>query len=199
MDGMGIADTVVIRHICKCKDSALHPGHDEVTEHRFDVDGEDFPWYINERGPLVTRVLDDLYVIDLGILLLDKESKKTLKFSYWPTRVEDGSSVPFVPVLGDVKFPWTCTDDEMFLRFSHKQIPTVHLRFFARDVDAKGIEVDDQREHWRERAVYRAGGDMIRDGKDACYWCGELVDDMWDHHQHRHPETISASRGYRVS
>lgn len=192
MDGLGIADTVVIRHICHCDGAIEHPGHDEVTEHVFTVDGEDFPWYVSQRGPIVTQLGDDWYTVDVEIFLLDKGTKESLEFSYWPRSLsQGGSSVPYIPVIGGRNFPWTCTDDEITLRFNHKMIPTLHLKFFARSVDAKGIEIEDRRPQWADRAMYRAGGDLVKDGADECCWCGDLVDNMWEHIEREHPERVT--------
>jgi hypothetical protein len=163
MDNLGIAETVVIRHICHCKTATEHPGHDEVTEHMFTVDDQEFPWYISERGPIVARLTDDLYTIDVELLLLDRETKTYLPFSYTSRGV---GSVPYVPVIDGQEFPWTCTADEFVLRFSHKQIPSLRLKFYARNVDAKGIAVDDKRLTESGRDIHRAGGDLIH-GKTA--------------------------------
>jgi hypothetical protein len=197
-----LARNVVIRHVCHCVElarqareegkSLCEPSGHKPDEHVFTVDGEDFPWYISERGPLVTRLCDDLYTVDVELFGIDRETMKSLDFSYSD---EGRSSVPFVPVIGGRKFPWTLAADEVVLRFGHKILPTLQLKFLALNVDAEGIEIDDQRETWNERAIYRAGGDLIRRGKDHCYYCNQWVDDMWDHYRSRHPQ----KRGVRAS
>jgi hypothetical protein len=192
MDSLGIAETVVIRHRCHCTPVAESP-EDGTIEHVFTVNGEDFPWYISERGPMVARLADDWYTVDVEILLLDKNpnsegKRETLGFRYWPTW-----HVPYIPVIGGREFPWTCTDDEITLRFSHKMIPTLALKFFARSVDAKGIEIEDKRPQWVDRALYRAGGDLVKCGLDECHWCHMLTDNVHDHIIETHPERCRGS------
>jgi hypothetical protein len=123
---------------------------------RFDVDGVEFPWFISERGPIVTRIMDDLYAIDVEIIMLDKETKEVLPFGWTVI----ACSVPTVPIIGGVEFPWTCTDDEMVLRFCHKMFPTLSLKFCARNVSGD-IAIDDQRMEREDPDVFCAGGDLI--------------------------------------
>jgi hypothetical protein len=49
-----VAREVMIRHVCDCADATEHPGEGD-TEHVFRIDGMDFPWFISEKGPVVTR------------------------------------------------------------------------------------------------------------------------------------------------
>lgn len=194
MDSLGIAETVVIRHRCHCTPVA-QPPHDTVIEHVFTVDGEDFPWLISDRGPIVTRLADDFYAVDVEILLLnknrnDKGRHEILSFGY---ETYDGQMVPFRPVIGGVVFPFSCTDDEITLRFTNKILPTLRLKFLARDVDAKGIEIDDQRPQWIDRAMYRGGGDLVKDGMDECNWCQQLTPNLIDHIETEHPERCRGS------
>ena len=156
---------VVIRHVCHCKTAAEPPADEDKIEHVFTIDGEDFPWYISERGQIVTRVMDDLYVVDVEIIELCKEPGEhylyTLDFGY----TSDRCSVPNIPVIGGVEFPWLLTDDVMTLTFGHKQFPTLHLKFFAESVDAN-IPIDDQRAAHRDKEIFRNGGELIAKGAD---------------------------------
>lgn len=54
---MGIAETVIIRG---------------RPDYKFDVDGLDIPWWINERGAKVTQIKDDLFVVNIEIVCLPK-------------------------------------------------------------------------------------------------------------------------------
>jgi hypothetical protein len=151
-----IAKTVVIRHVCHCDSAVVEPDDDAAEEHVFTVDGEDFPWFITERGQIVKRLRDDLYSIDVEIVQLDRATLATLPFDY--TRTEEGCSVPSVPVIGGREFPWALTDDVMTLTFGYKVYPTLHLAFYAREVDAN-IPIEDLRDNPQD--VFCEGGDLI--------------------------------------
>jgi hypothetical protein len=150
-----IAGCVVIRHTCRCDGAVEKTDDDAATEHVFTVDGEDFPWYISERGPIVKRLRDDLYSIDVEIYELSKSDKECLSFEY---RRDDACSVPYIPVIGGKDFPWLLTADEMTLTFGHKILPMLHLAFFAHEVDAN-IPVEDCRPDPQD--VYCGGGNRI--------------------------------------
>jgi hypothetical protein len=155
-----IAKTVVIRHVCHCDGAVEKPDCDEAKEHVFDVDGKEFPWFISERGQIVKRLADDLYSVDVEILEIDKDTMKTLPFEY----LLDGTNmVPGIPVIGGREFPWLITEDVMTLTFGYKVYPTLRLAFLAHEVDAN-IPIEDCRTE--QKAVFCAGGDLIRGGKD---------------------------------
>src|SRR5215212_7156200 len=104
MDNLGVADTVFIRHRCHCTTATEEPDECGVIEHAFLVDDEEFPWYISERGPVVTRRADDWYTVEIDILLLDKARNaegrhEPLDFDYQPRK-----HVPYIPVIGGVEF-----------------------------------------------------------------------------------------------
>lgn len=126
-----------------------------ATKYVFDVDGADFPWYIDERGPRVAQVADDLFVVDVQILLVDKETMGYLPFTY---EIPEHRGAPYIPLIDGKSFPWLCTDDDMILLFSHKNVPTLSLKFFAHKVTGS-LWVDDQRE------VFSAGGGLIARNK----------------------------------
>jgi hypothetical protein len=152
-----IAQRVVIRHTCNCKYAIAKPVY-EAEQHVFTVDGEDFPWYITERGQIVKRIRDDLYLIDIEIIGLDKKTVHTIAIEYL---IED-SPAPCIPVIGGREFPWLLSEHPMTLTFGHKMFPILHLAFFAREVDAN-IEVQDLRDE--QLPVYCAGGYLIAPGK----------------------------------
>jgi hypothetical protein len=60
------ADTVVIRHVCDCRDAIEHPGVSEANEHIFSIDGQEFPWHI-KKVPGVT-LTDCGYTVTVEIL-----------------------------------------------------------------------------------------------------------------------------------
>lgn len=155
---------VVIRHTCTCEGALEHPAHGAPHEHVFTVNGEDFPWYISERGQRVTRLADDLYSVDVEIMLLDKQltdgHHAVLPFGY-PTY-----GIPYVPLIGGQEFPWPLTEDGCQLNFGHKVVPTLHLAFLARSVDTNA-GVDDRRRVMSGQDIYRNGGDLIRAGDES--------------------------------
>lgn len=179
-----IAKDVVIRHVCHCDTAVERPEGDEPQEHVFTIDGEEFPWLISDRGPVVRQLRDDFYTIDVEIAMVDK-----MTFDYLAL---GDHCPPVVPVIGGVEFPWLLTDDECHLTFGHKVIPTLRLVFIARNVDAN-IPIEDCRRGPDDEAIYCAGGDLIADGKERCrYGCDELVSgSMWDHIKQEHSERIS--------
>lgn len=140
-----IPDLVVIRN--------------DHSPYMFTVDGVRFPWYVSERGPLITRVANDLYIVDVEVFLMGNEDQKLVEFAL-KSSDPDVWAVPYVPLLGGVEFPWLITDDEMVLRFSHKQLPALSVRFYAHDVDTN-LDVTDER---RDGDVYCAGGWLIASG-----------------------------------
>jgi hypothetical protein len=133
----------------------------EPADHKFEVDGAEFPWYISERGPIITRVSDDLFVVDVEIVQMHRGNQQYLSFEYRSGYFGnyDGDTTwsgppPFVPVIGGEPFPWLCTEDEMVLRFSHKQIPTLALKFYARNVSSSA-RIRDSRD------IFCAGGSLV--------------------------------------
>lgn len=134
----GIAETVVVR------------------PRVFTVDGKDFPWYISERGPTLTRLEDDLYTVDVDVILIDKDTHEYLPFAYTaPDR-----SMPYIPVIDGSPFPWLCNGDGYTLTFGHKDVPILHLVFYAYDVDAQGVDVLDKRTN--QDSELCAGGYLVK-------------------------------------
>jgi hypothetical protein len=125
--------------------------HIETTkgQYRFDVDGEDFPWFVSDRGPQVTRVADDLYAIAVEIFCLDRETKDYLPFTTAGGRCQ-------YPVIGGTEFPWTMSDTGYTFRCGWKTFPTVALTFFAEDVESSTLLIDDVRH------VCNENGDTLR-------------------------------------
>ncbi len=61
------ARTVVYRHPCDCESASRPLGPGETAEHRFEVDGEPFPWHIT--GPVFISAGDrDVPLIALTFL-----------------------------------------------------------------------------------------------------------------------------------
>jgi hypothetical protein len=191
---------VVLRHTCHCDAAVEKPAPHQHDEHVFQVDGDDFPWPLSERGPIVTRLKDDLFAVDVEIYLLGKKDGKYeyLEFGYFPTNM-----TPFLPLINGRIFPWLLDANGWELKAGHKRLPQINLTFFTRNITGN-YPVDDQRERWHGEAIWCAGGDRITDGKDRCWWCKELVEDlpleddgngsfttgMDRHFDERHPDKI---------
>jgi len=120
----------------------------------FTVDGEDFPWYISETGPIVTRLADDFYSVYVEIFLMDKETHDYLPFSYV---LSDFNSPPTWPIIAGNEFPWLLTEDGAQLNMSGKMIPTLKLAFLAQSVTAN-IPIEDKRP---AGDIFCNGGDLI--------------------------------------
>lgn len=125
-----IARTVVYRHTCDCPNTnrQLMPG--EEPEHRFDVDGEPFPWHITEDGATFHRTKNGLYLVAVRIVPFLRANNAPVPFSHdWP--------VPAAPRLGDRPFPWAITGPLIYT-LDERGEPTIELTFVAADVDTDG-------------------------------------------------------------
>lgn len=127
---------------------------DPRPNYRFDVDGKDFPWYISERGPIVTQVDDELFTVGVEIFLIDRDTHDDLTFDYGSPR--SGFNPP---ILGGREFPWLLTEDECVFTFASKVLPTLRLKFFAEKVTGDW-PVDDQREKTGD--VYATQGVLMK-------------------------------------
>lgn len=185
-----IPDQVYIRHNCDCATSTEPPSPDGKV-HAFKVDGQDFPWFISERGPQVSKLADDFYTIDVEILGVNKKRNDKGECNY----LEVGFRPYLQPVIGDVTFPWTITEDGWRFSVARTQLPIVHLAFFAHSVDVQGVDVDDRSAAWVNRVIDDLGGNRWRHGNEKCSWCGELTDNLYDHIPEKHPERFSISSG----
>lgn len=175
-----IPTEVVVRHTCHCDTATDRPASDEPEVHRFEVDGQPFPWYISEKGPLATRLADDFWRIDVEILALATPTEGMLP-------IGSSGRMGEIPVIGGTAFPWLMTEEGWSMTAGHKQIPTVALGFLAHNVDTN-MPVTDLRAEWADREVIGNGGDIWRIGKQHCTWCDTLVDDLFGHITQAHPE-----------
>jgi hypothetical protein len=125
---MNFAKRVHIVHTGKCPDCT----------HVFDVDGAEFPWYITEAGPRVTRLMDAFYAVHVEMFCVDKENGHILSFSTTGDRNT-------IPVIGGVEFPWFLTEDGFVTRSAWKSLMTVTLSFLSSQVDVEGIPMIDAR------------------------------------------------------
>lgn len=125
----------------------VHTGECPGCTHVFDVDGAEFPWHITEAGPRVTRLMDDFYAVNVGILCLNKETREVSFAAV--------GNMGRIPVIGGVEFPWYITEDGFVFRQSSKTVPSVTLSFLASQVDVEGIPMIDARE------TYDNGGNRV--------------------------------------
>lgn len=88
----------------------------------FDVDNEEFPFYISEEGARISKLRDDLYQIDITILAARKGPYAGLNFSVneWEP-----------PKIDGIYFPWTISADGFTYQRTHKTVPTLKLGFFT--------------------------------------------------------------------
>lgn len=151
-----LAGRIVYRHACDCKwaNAPLDDGED--AEHRFDVDGQPFPWHISEDGARFTRLLDDFYRVDVDILpiLRAKPDNKlpTGGRLYRDARTKEEARSEEVRdsrdgglFIAGVEFPWVIAEDGIAYTRSRTTVATITLSFFAESVDTDG-EVTDERE-----------------------------------------------------
>lgn len=126
-----IVDSVVYRHHCDCPNANQPLAEGEEKEHRFELDGVEFPWYITEEGARFTRLAKDLYSVRVEIYLVDMETKDTLTFS---STGYNGHA----PVLGGVEFPWMLTSSGYTYTSSAETLPLLTLSFLVHNVDTDG-------------------------------------------------------------
>jgi hypothetical protein len=62
-----LARTVTVHHICHCDAATEHPTDGEDVEHLFTIDGVEFPWHISDTGPVIVRLINDLYKVTVEI------------------------------------------------------------------------------------------------------------------------------------
>jgi hypothetical protein len=122
-----LAKSVVYRHPCHCASASRAPEAGEDEEHRFDVDGQPFPWHITERGPAFSQLPNGLYVVRLEMFCIPKDASGLGSFA----QVHGHA-----PVIGGLEFPWWITEAGLMYRASRKELATVQLGFFAESVDA---------------------------------------------------------------
>lgn len=121
----------------------------------FSIDGEDFPWLISEKGPVVTKLADDLWKIYIEILQLSEG----LEF-----KIEDGCYG--WPYIGGRRFPWPITSEGLVLEAGRGKLGMLKLAFYAKNVDTNGPITDaSPRESKREQ--WGMSGDLFRKGKPA--------------------------------
>ena len=133
------ARTVVYRHPCDC-DSASRPlGPGEKPEHRFEVDGEPFPWHITEDGARFRKHTSGLYQVSCTVIPLDRTNNELLRVI-----VDTDQPVTFECIDGTRReFPWHITGP-MFISAGDRDIPLIALTFIAEDVDTDTEVADDQ-------------------------------------------------------
>lgn len=137
----------------------------KTDPYSFMVDGDEFPWWLSQRGPLVERVSDGLYTVDVEICLLDKNEHPGvfphpyLAFGY----LAHASSVPNIPLIAGEEFPWLLTGDGWTLTCGHKQMPKLRVSFYALNVSGD-VEIADRRSEFVGEDIYCNGGDLIRQG-----------------------------------
>lgn len=122
-----LAHTVVYRHPCDCSSASRPLQHGEHAEHRFDVDGQPFPWFIHEDGPRFTRAETGLFMVHVR---------------FFPGLARGGHFGRFAhehrkpPVIAGVVFPWVLDTSGVIYRSGRDQVPTIELTFYAEQVDA---------------------------------------------------------------
>lgn len=141
-----IAKTVVWRHPCNCPSASrpLEPG--EQPEHRFDVDGDPFPWYIAENGASFVKHLG-VYLVKVEIFPIEYDGNRDvldITLSYWRRQ----------PRIGDRLFPWAILDGSINADVAAGAFPVLHLTFIAESVDAD-IDIPDL-DIWTARTPHEA-------------------------------------------
>lgn len=105
-------------------------------ENCFLVDGEPFPWYITEDGPIARKIADDLYQVHVLIYTCLFSGDQLHGLHH-----EDKDITWDNPILSGIQFPWLITQDGFTYRASSLDVPSVELEFFAESVE--GVPIED--------------------------------------------------------
>lgn len=128
-----IAQTVVWRHPCNCPTASRPLAAGEEPEHRFDVDGEPFPYYVTTDGAAF-RKSGSLYLVSTTLFPIAPGNRERLSI------VLDFDGLPsFEYVDGTRKpFPWALSHEPVTVRAEPSSCPLVSLTFLAYNVDTDG-------------------------------------------------------------
>lgn len=169
-----VAGAIVYRHACHCSNANRPPAPEEEVEHRFDVDGEPFPWYITEAGARFTKQ-GEAYLVEVDIIPIEAGGNHDLldiTISYWRRQ----------PRIGDRAFPWAILDGSIRVDVLDGSFPVLHLVFLANEVDTDG-----------DVAV---GAEVIEDEPEEPFTLAELDAKMTDW-EHRNAEALDVDAGYQ--
>lgn len=161
-----IAGLVVWRHPCDCATASrpLEPG--EEPEHRFDVDGAEFPWHITEGGARFAK-RGGVYLVEVDIVPLERGGNNEMldvTLGYWRRQ----------PRIGERAFPWAILSGSVRVEMLDDSFPLLHLTFLAEQVDAD-VEVpelddeapDDGYHRYLDRLAAGTSAGECWDGADA--------------------------------
>lgn len=121
-----IADTIYYRHPCDCPTASrpLQPG--EHPEHRFDVDGQPFPWLNTSVGATFTHD-NGIYLAHITLIPIRKDTGR-------PVIITIDPDLPSL-LLDGQPFPWLIADDGITVEWMHNFYPLLTFDFFAHHVD----------------------------------------------------------------
>lgn len=138
-----IANTVVYRHPCDCEHASRPLADGEHAEHRFDVDGEPFPWHISEEGATFAEAAAGGYVlVAVRLLPLARSNNEWLRVVLG---VAPETPLTFEHVDGTRRpFPWAILAGTLSIDYT-EDLPVVSLTFIAEhvDVDAEVTPLED--------------------------------------------------------
>lgn len=133
-----IAGSVVYRHPCDCEHASRPLAEGEQPEHRFDVDGEPFPWAMQEGNPSFTRLTDDLWSIAVTMFPMLSRTHQLVTVEV----DEEYNGLARLVVGGEV-FPWEISPNDGFtIRCARNGPTTVRVAFLVRKVDTDAVVVD---------------------------------------------------------
>lgn len=132
-----IAESIVYRHPCDCGSASRPLAEGEEPEHRFDVDGEPFPFGMHPDGPRFARIDHGLIRVDVRIYPVLSPSNEWVRIGV------DANLQPHL-FIGDAAFPWAITEDGFTIHASRHTVAYVDLAFLAKSVDTDGPVVDER-------------------------------------------------------
>lgn len=132
-----IAGTVVYRHPCDCEHASRPLAEGELPEHRFDVEGEPFPWAMQEGNPSFTRLTDNLWSIAVTMFPMLSRTHQLVT-----VEVDEQYDGLARLVVGGEVFPWAISDDGFAIRCARNGPTTVRVAFLVRKVDTDAVVID---------------------------------------------------------
>lgn len=128
----------------------------QSDQFKFEVDGVDFPWHVDARGPQVERLDDDLYAIGVWIICAKQDH-----------RISGVQSEGFKPpiFIHGIEFPWPILDDPgLIMTMSRHEPAKVWLKFLVKSVDTDTFVADlrpvcrNDQVHSIDGLQHKAGG-----------------------------------------
>lgn len=133
------ADTVTYRHPCDCETASRPLQDGEQPEHRFDVNGQPFPWHITADGARFEKH-GGIYVVRCTMYPMLTHNHEMCTITIEERRPP--LITPCVNTRAAQYFPWLLTERITLTQTAADPMPTLQLAFLAEHIDVD-CEVKD--------------------------------------------------------